>query len=150
MPHRKEVITMLADLYMLLSSVKQVYVDVDGTMLSNKHDQRFQEKIKEVGFQEAVAWYDNTEVDDLEVNTELLETLEQVRGEGVKVILWTNRGPKQIEMTKRNLGHWTSIFSDMLFREGRKSKDVLQGGVVLDNEEKYLLNAETGVKVIFA
>ena len=136
------------DLYLLLSSVKQVYVDLDGVLLSGEHDQAFQQAIKERGFPEAVKWYDNTIVDNLRLNTELLETLKQVVDEGVSVTVWTNRGPNQIEMTLRNLGSWTSIFSDMLFREGKKSKDSLRG-IVLDNEEKYLLCGETGVLINF-
>ena len=59
--------------------LNKIYVDVDGTLLSNVHDEKFVNKIKSIGFKDAVEWYDNTIVDDLSINLPLLVHLQNLK-----------------------------------------------------------------------
>jgi hypothetical protein len=55
---------------------------------------------------------------------------------GVEIIVWTNRGEEQRDITLRNLGCIKDIVSDWQFRDGQKKKDILDGYVV-DNEDRF-------------
>jgi hypothetical protein len=146
--------TMLRTYENIVNEIKQpygpgaYYVDVDGTLLDESHDLLFKKMIGEKGFDEAVKWYDSTEVDNLRINEPLVKELMELRKKGAELHLWTNRGANQVEMTKRNLGPVWDLFSSHLFREGRKSKDVVPGEI-WDNEERFLSQGTSGRLVDF-
>ena len=115
----------------------KIYVDVDGTLVNAELDNKFKMSINEIGFEETMKWYDECNVDNLSINMDLVNELIKLKEEGNELILWTNRGSKQVEMTKRNLGIYWYMFSSYEFHSGSKGKCVLDG-MVYDNEEKYL------------
>ena len=124
------------------------YIDVDGCLLGYDHDLMFKNKIKEVGIESAIEWYDSTECDSLKVNSKLVAWVQVKKSEGHEVILWTNRGINQIEMTKRNLGSSWNLFDDHKFLEGKKSKNIVDGTIV-DNEVRFAKNGKAFIKVKF-
>lgn len=123
-----------------MRTMSTIYIDVDGTLLSSKLDREFQSHIAADGLDAAIAWYDDAvNVSDLYINYELVREiwLGVMRGD-VRFVLWTNRGPNQVEMTKRNLGRYWFLFSEHQFYTGKKSKSVVEGEV-WDNEAKYAM-----------
>lgn len=116
----------------------KLYVDVDGTILSSELDEMFKEKIEEDGLLPAINWYDNFYKDDLTFNTHIIEWVLSMKYDmNYELVLWTNRGSNQIEMTKKNLGDLWYEFEDHLFYEGKKSKCSVDG-IVVDNEFKNI------------
>lgn len=113
-----------------------IYIDFDGTIAKPDHDNMFLSKIKAEGFESAVKWYDSTYIDNLPLNIALLEELKVQKAAGYTLILWTNRGKNQIEMTHANLGEFDSLFDSFEFYEGKK-KNARVSGIVYDNEERY-------------
>ncbi len=128
--------------------VKKIYVDVDGTLLSGSLDLEFKKRSAVEAFSSVLAWYENCGVDDLALNMELIVKLVDLKEQGYELILWTNRGVANIEMTRRNLGIYWHMFSSHEFHDGKKGKCVLDG-FVIDNEEKYLACGLSGVLVNF-
>lgn len=126
---------------------KKVYVDFDGTLADAKHDNEFKKRVKEEGMEKTMQWYNATKVSNLELNKVLIERLQQMKEKGIEIILWTNRGEAQKEMTVENLGKNAELFSEMQFRSGAKGKDSLDG-FVFDNEEKYLACGKEGGELI--
>lgn len=114
----------------------KIYVDVDGTLLDGSLDKMFKERCVNEEFSVVLAWYENCEIDNLELNMDLIKELITLREEGNELILWTNRGEENREMTKRNLGIYWNMFNSYEFHSGKKSKCVLEG-LVIDNEERF-------------
>lgn len=113
------------------------YVDFDGTLACASLDDCFKDLCSQQGFDNVIDWYRSCEVDDLPLNLELIAELYELKAQGHKIVLWTNRGLGNKAMTKRNLGtHW-DLFDEYQFHAGMKSKCELDG-VVYDNEERYL------------
>jgi hypothetical protein len=109
------------------------YVDFDGTLeLTNRLDNTFRDLIKTIGIKMAIEWYDNQYIDDLPLDMNLINTLIEYYNKGDVLILWTNRGPKQFEMTMKNLGKYKYLFTEFIFGEGRKPK--VTDGIVIENE----------------
>jgi hypothetical protein len=122
-------------LFILWFILKTIYVDVDGTLLDSRLDNEFASRYGNDS-DSAVQWYDNNWCADLEVNWVLVVQLVIMRVIGCKLVLWTNRGSRQVAMTKANLGIVWFLFSDHLFYEGAKRHAQVQG-LVIDNERKY-------------
>ena len=119
--------------------MRKIYVDVDGVMLDGSLDEMFKEMVKKEGIDNAIAWYEEQRVEDLEINIELLDRLYELKEKyNVKIIMWTNRGSMNIESTFNNLGKYVCLFDDYMFMEGKKGKSIPVDGIVIDNEEKYL------------
>ncbi len=94
--------------------MRTLYVDVDGTLLSNDLDIMFAIH--------GVQWYEQQSIDNLPKRHWLLVVLLMLRVIGFRLVLWTNRGLVNKTATKRNLGVWWYLFSDHQFHEGRKEK----------------------------
>lgn len=112
----------------------RIYVDVDGTLLDSRLDNLFKEQVARYGIEQAVAWYNGTYIDDLEINYDLVDALLYYYEMGHELILWTNRGRAQVDMTIKNLEPILWMFSDMIFGEGRKLKNKPIDGLIVDNE----------------
>ena len=56
---------------------------------------------------------------------------------GVRLVLWTNRAQEHIFVTLEALGEHCLLFDDMLFRDGCKIQDRLDGPV-MDDQEAFL------------
>lgn len=126
----------------------KIYVDVDGTLLSEELDLKFKKSINDIGFEETMKWYNDCHVNNLVINMELIKELITLKEEGNELILWTNRGSKQTGMTKENLGVYWHLFSTHEFHAGSKGKCVLDG-IVYDNEDKYLTCGKEGKLIKF-
>lgn len=120
-----------------MENLKKIYVDVDGTLLDGSLDLLFKERCKSEDFSIVLNWYENCEVDNLLINMDLVNELIELKEMGYELVLWTNRGVKNKEMTKRNLGIYWNMFNSHEFHDGKKGKCVLDG-FVYDNESKYL------------
>jgi hypothetical protein len=125
------------DQSMITTTNQVVYVDVDGTLLSSGLDNAFKAKIGEVGIELAIQWYDTiTTYDSLYINYELIAEIYVRHNNGEHFVIYTNRGSKQLEMTKANLGRYWHLFDDAIFTEGKKSK-MFADGELWDNEARY-------------
>lgn len=114
-----------------------IYVDVDGTLLGSDLDNMFKAKIEEIGLADAIKWYDSTvDVNNLPINFELLDEIAHLKEAGWHFVIYTNRGSKQVGMTKDNLGVYWQLFDDAIFTEGKKSK-MFADGILWDNESRY-------------
>jgi hypothetical protein len=61
---------------------------------------------------------------------------------GYKLVLWTNRGECQVEMTKSNLGIYWEMFDDHMFLDGgKRNLDSVEGFIIEDSVK----NGELGV-----
>lgn len=118
-------------------NVKKIFVDVDGTLLDGSLDLRFKDLVNAEGFEKAVVWYESCGINDLKLNMDLIDELIALKEMGYELVLWTNRGLANKQMTIENLGVYWHMFSSHEFHEGKKGKCVLDG-VVYDNESKYL------------
>lgn len=108
-----------------------IYIDMDGTLLDGSHDAKF------IASGYNIEWYDTQYVDGLAVNYRLVNVLVKLRARGHKLILWTNRGEKQMAMTKANLGIVWDLFHEHQFHGGKKYGTNLDG-YTIDNETKYV------------
>lgn len=113
-----------------------IYVDMDGTLVSNALDNIFKEMVGAYGTEEAVKIYNGLYVDDLEINMPLVKKLVTMKKRGHKVIVWTNRGLSQKEMTMKNLSSVIDLFDDFVFCGGAKKAQRVNG-VVIDNDTTY-------------
>ena len=120
------------------SMKKDIYVDVDGTLLCGSHDALFAGRLAAgEDFGVVLDWYNSTHVADLAINWSLVNELKELKARGHKLILWTNRGDKQFSMTKDNLGDIWDMFEDYLFLDGGKRKLEPVKGHVYEDVEKY-------------
>ena len=126
----------------------KIYVDVDGTLLDSSLDKEFERRVKLHGADRAKAWYDSCHVADLKVNWVLASVLKRLKSEGHELVLWTNRGESQIDMTKKNLGCIWSWFSSHEFHAGQKNRTSVSG-MVIDNEVKHIINGTDDMLVSF-
>lgn len=120
----------------IMESERTIYVDVDGTLLGSGLDDAFKAKIDEIGIKEAISWYDNVTVDNLPINFELMEEIKALRAQGWHFVIYTNRGSKQVGMTRDNLGAYWHLFDTAIFTEGKKSK-MFADYELWDNEARY-------------
>jgi hypothetical protein len=130
------------------NELKKIYVDVDGTLLCGSLDLEFKERCSVEEFKTVLEWYENCQVDNLRLNVELLRNLKELKEDGFELILWTNRGEANKDMTKRNLGEWWNLFDSHEFHDGQKGKCKLDG-LVIDNEDKYLSCGKQGILIKF-
>ena len=128
--------------------IKKIYVDVDGTLLDGSLDAMFKESISLNGFDKTLAWYESCNVNNLKLNMELINELIALKEMGYVLVLWTNRGVANKQMTIDNLGVYWHMFSSHEFHDGKKGKCVLDG-VVYDNESKYLSCGVMGRLITF-
>ena len=120
-----------------------IYVDVDGTLLCGSHDALFASRLANgEEFSVVLDWYNRTYVADLAINEALVNELITLKNKGHKLILWTNRGGAQYEMTKENLDVLWDIFTEHVFLDGGKRKLEPVNGHVYEDVLKY---AELGV-----
>lgn len=94
--------------------MRTIYVDVDGTLLSNELDTLFTVH--------GVEWYEQQRISDLPKRYWLLIALLLLKLVGFRLVLWTNRGQMNAAATKINLGMWWYMFTDHQFHEGGKVK----------------------------
>lgn len=121
-----------------------IYVDVDGTLLCGSHDALFASRLANgEDFGVVLNWYNSTYVADLAINWALVNELIELKAKGHKIILWTNRGECQYEMTKANLGDVWDMFDEYMFLDGGKRKMNPVDGYVYEDVAKY---AELGTK----
>jgi hypothetical protein len=107
--------------------MRTIYVDVDGTLLSNELDTLFAIY--------GVEWYEQQRIDNLPKRYWLLIALFMLRLIGFRLVLWTNRGHMNAPATKRNLGVWWWMFSDHQFHEGYKVKP--SSGWTIDDQAQH-------------
>jgi hypothetical protein len=67
-----------------------------------------------------------------------------LRALGVRLHVWTNRGPEMRQVTQRTLGRWSTLFDSMEFHGGKKGDSIPAFGPVLDDEPKYIELAASG------
>jgi hypothetical protein len=115
-----------------------LYVDVDGTLLGSALDDEFSRRVAREGQGAALAWYRSgtRHVNDLPVNEPLAAVLRKYRDRGHEIVLWTQRGEGQRAQTLENLGEHASLFSRLVFADGRKRDALGAGGVIIDNEAR--------------
>jgi hypothetical protein len=109
-----------------------IYVDVDGTLLDHSHDQQF------IASGYDLSWYNQQYVSDLAINIGLVAELILLKKYN-KLVLWTNRGEEQKEMTIENLGNIWNMFDEHQFHSGKKYGTNVDG-YTFDNEAKYVNN----------
>lgn len=116
--------------------MSKVYVDADGTLFDNWLDDVFSELYRIFGLKLALELYSGVRCDNLELNIALWLRLIALKEEGHIIILWTNRGEHQIEMTLENLDNWgiLHMFDGYIFADGNKSKYHCPDGIVFDND----------------
>jgi histidinol phosphatase-like enzyme len=107
-----------------------IYVDMDGTLLHGELDRLYTAS----GYD--IHWYDQQYIDHLAINYKLVRVLKKLKRRGHRLVLWTNRGTIQIEMTRANLGELWHLFDDHQFHGGKK-RGTNVGGYTIDNEVKY-------------
>ena len=114
-------------------------MDVDGTLLCNSLDELYVQFRASVSHKEAVERIDRETMvcTAIGINTAMVERLQQLKAEGHRLVLWTNRSECTREATRAQLGSsvW-NMFDDHVFRTGAKIRDRLQG-VVIDNHARY-------------
>lgn len=110
---------------------KTIYVDMDGTLLHGELDRLY------IAMGKDMNWYNQQYVDNLAINYRLVRVLKKLKKRGHKLVLWTNRGEKQIGMTNANLGELWHLFDEHQFHNGMKYGTNI-GGYTFDNEGKYI------------
>ena len=110
---------------------KTIYVDVDGTLLHKEHDMNYLASGCDL------EWYNSVYVDHLAVNFRLVHILIKLKKRGNKLVLWTNRGEKQVLMTMANLAEIWFLFDEHHFYNGKKFGTNVDG-YTFDNEVKYI------------
>lgn len=118
---------------------KQVFVDCDGTLLSSRLDELYKAKERALGVSSALEWYKTvTDEDDLELNVPMWLELTVLKAQGFDIVLWTNRGHEQMDMTLRNLSKYgiADMFSMFVFGDGHKLNTNVGAGIVFDNDER--------------
>jgi hypothetical protein len=101
----------------------KIYVDIDGTLLSGKLNNKYEAFRSIVGTHIALWIYDRMyRKSDLAINTALVAILKQHIEQGDELVMWTNRGPHNRRMTRNNLGNdiW-HMFSEYVFAKGSKT-----------------------------
>jgi beta-glucosidase-like glycosyl hydrolase len=127
------------------------YVDVDGTLLCGSLNTWFvNERARgHLTFDELVATYTKkmSAITRMGKNEDLFRELEDMKRNGARLILWTNRDRGLRNATQSQLGHWWELFDDHLFRSGQKIHDVLDG-VVIDDEYRHARCGQLGFRHI--
>lgn len=123
-------------------------IDFDGVLVPNTYEQSLLDKVNDekLSLSENSPvwdWYDKLVRNPLELNTQLLHSLEKLRNEGHCIRLWTNRSYTLKKQTLFNLGEWVSLFDSFEFYAGRKLEYKVEG-VVIDNTLDNLPCAELG------
>jgi hypothetical protein len=118
------------------TSDKNVNVDFDGTLASNKYDVVFNSYVKEYGFEMALVKWDTELKHDCKLNMIMLLKLVIYKLFGKRINLFTNRGMGQYDRTINNIGILVVLFNNMYFFDGKKGVCRLSG-TLYDNEEKY-------------
>jgi len=125
----------------------RIYIDVDGTILSQKLDLEFKDRWQRDGYAATVAWYVHQGVANLRRRWWLLLILTVMAAVGIELVLWTNRFDRNREATKANLGWFWRIFQEHQFWNSTKGEAVPQDGWVIDNEPSYVAKARRGICV---
>ena len=134
----------ISKIIIILKSIinKNIYVDIDGTLLDSTLDNRFKEHDYNV------SWYDEQYINNLNINKDLIQCLYIIKYLGCNINIITNRGYKQAKMTIENLGEHNVLFDNYIFCEGLKSKYHVPG-TLIDNESKYHTICNTYINVEF-
>ena len=111
-----------------------VYVDCDGTLLKKFP---VPEHISKHGADLALLWWSFNLV-PTPVIKRRLPLLYFLRLFGVRLVLWTNRGPQHRRVTLEALGSHVHLFDTTRFRGGGKVLDRLDGPLIED-DERYLV-----------
>tara|TARA_Y100000310_G_scaffold289283_1_gene315570 strand:+ start:352 stop:816 length:465 start_codon:yes stop_codon:yes gene_type:complete len=137
---------LVVEWFVMLSDSDVVFCDVDGTLVDNSLDDRFGKMFVSEGRDMAVDWYDNECWEQgLVVNKRVVVLLVMLWLVGVELVLWTDRGECQRDMTENNVKWWLWLFDSSEYWESKKSRDevveryVGSGEVVrvVDNKSKY-------------
>jgi hydroxymethylpyrimidine pyrophosphatase-like HAD family hydrolase len=121
---------------------KDIYVDIDGTLLDSSLDNQFKEHDYNI------KWYDKQYINNLNINNDLIQCLYIIKYIGCNIHILTNRGYAQAKMTIENLAEHTSLFNSFTFCEGLKSK-YTRRGLLIDNEVKYHTVCDTFIHIEF-
>lgn len=111
-----------------------VYVDCDGTLLKKFP---VPEHIHKHNAALALLWW-SFNLEATPVIKRRLPLLYFLRLFGVRLVLWTNRGPQHRSITLKALGVHLFLFGATRFRNGCKVLDRLDGPVIED-DERYLV-----------
>jgi len=116
----------------------EILVDCDGTILDDSIDREFKMIEDKYGYISALEWYAKINRTDCEINKPLLKELRKYKKlYDCKIILFTNRGEHQKEMTIENLKkeNAVDVFDDFLFMTGaKKDHSFKDESFVYDNE----------------
>jgi hypothetical protein len=128
-------------------------VDFHGTIADNLHDKWIREQFKQNRDESdtSTLWDDyarfvyNTR-NIVTLNTNLLETLSDVKDAGHFLRLFTNANYTLAKDIKHILGDYVHLFDSFIFCGGKKSRMRVEG-IIIDNECKNLQCAEGGILV---
>lgn len=112
----------------------RVYIDIDGTLLK-----RF--PVPDEVYSKLEWWKANLQ--PTPVIKRRLPLLYLLYILGVKLIVWTNRGPAHEGVTRKALGRHTNIFSIFQMYDGQKDKS-FPGGPIMDDDPRYIRNFRPG------
>lgn len=115
-----------------------IYIDIDGTLLSDEEDRLFTYDVETMGQAAAIVRYEaRTISSDLAINWRLVSQIASLKGDGHTIIGWTNRPVCHAEATLANIAVVASLFDEVTFHAGMKGESVVDG-LVIDNEKKYV------------
>jgi len=126
-----------------------INVDFDGVLVPNTYEDNLNQKIKDenLSYDDCSPvwnWYEKHVVKPLELNTDLLVHLSELKDNGYAIRLWTNRAYTLKKQTLENIGDWKSLFDSFHFHSGCKGKTNVEG-IVIDNSKQYLNCGEVGI-----
>ena len=105
--------------------MRRLFVDCDRCLLDSRaHDLWLTLKEKYATTEEALDAYAKECPDDLVLNIALLLQILQFKANGYTIVLWTDRGERQIDVTMKNLSMWgiVKIFDMFIFGDGKKKQ----------------------------
>lgn len=108
----------------------RVYIDIDGTLLKKYPVPEYVDAGRKLKW-----WIEN--LAPTPVIKRRLPLLYLLYILGVKLIVWTNRGPSHEGVTRKALGFHANLFSRFEFHDGLKDATDPQGPV-MDDQRKYI------------
>ena len=119
---------------------KTLYVDYDGTIVSDKVDKLYNAKAKEIGIKHALKWYAASELWQVPVKRNILILFKILlyKLTGYRVVMFTNRFPHQHYNITNTLGWWVNMFDEFIYGKGYKgSLNLGKNSILWDNDSKY-------------
>lgn len=112
---------------------RHAYIDLDGCLLK-----KFPVP-KEIqgGLRSRLEWW-NENLQPTEIVKSRLVICYLLRLFGVKLFIWSNRGIRHTEVTKKSLGLHSKIFSVAYYYEGNKNLSRFREGPCMDDDVNFI------------